>query len=351
MRRPCEHGVTLQKGLVCNRGYLFIRVYPMDRPVYLEGCGPHTPMNQKAAEIKLAEHRKRLALGDFSPKRDQAVAMTVDEVLDLYMPRCKVKNRKVLESVVRRLMRPAFGHHRFDLVTPKMARRWREAHEKDVDPHTGEVIKSSTVNRDQAVISAVWSTIERWVKLEEDGIPAIRLPEENPFKYVKKSDERIYARDRVPNREEMRAAKAWCLANDPGLWQAIERATLTALRRSDLKDHNEKGGEDGIQGKTGKRFKVYAQFPLPLDLTNWRRRWDALRRALGWDVEGTATHTVWHDIRHWGPTILAELGYAGKLLQKVTGHATEAMVDKYTGLRKEKLVEAVAALKREMDSL
>jgi hypothetical protein len=168
---------------------------------------------------------------------------------------------------------------------------------------------------------------------------------------VKKENEAKLARERVPSREELKKAKEWCLTNDIGLWDAIVKATITMLRKSDFKKVNENGQTSGLQAKTGRKFKIRVELSAPTDLTNWRNRWDKLREYMDWKTEGTETHTVWHDLKHWGPTILGELGYTEKQIQTITGHATSSMANRYTNLRAEKLQEAVTAVKKEMESL
>ena len=67
---------------------------------------------------------------------------------------------------------------------------------------------------------------------------------------------------------------------------------------------------------------------------------------MGWteftdDGKPNPRHTVWHDIRHWGPSLLGEAGFSSDFIRHLTGHASREMADHYTHLRESKLEEAV----------
>ncbi len=347
-RQPCKHGAVLPRGLVCDRGYLFIRLFTKGRPILREGCGAHNPQTQKLAVIKLNRYREKKFFGKMDAAPDLP-SITCSEAFDLYINHAK-PSRNITGVIVSRL-KPAFGSILYDQLKPAQIIKYREAREKSVDPRTGKQLKFSTVNREQSILQGIYTTIKEWKKIEKDGIPDFKLPEENPCIYVHKPSEEIYARKRVPTDEEMGEAKKWCLTNDPELWSTVIHSIVTMLRKSDLQAVIDNNLTEGIQGKTQKPFKVRTSFPVPKSLTNWRKRWEALQRAMGWNVEGTPTHTVWHDLRHWGPTYLGHVGFGKLIIQQLTGHSTEKMVGRYTHLREEKVNEAVRALEAKLATL
>lgn len=357
MRQSCKCSLsrTLPRGLLCDRGYLFIRLFPgRGLPPHLEGCGGHTIHNEKLATIKMNDYRKEIFLGKFNTEAG-GKSITVDEVFDIYLKHGDPS--KNLQGVIARILRPAFGSFIFHQLPSSEIAIWREKRLKDfVDKAKTKKIKFSTVNREQTVLHSIYSAVIRWVKLKKDGVPRIMIPVENPCKGVPKPSEKIFARERVPEREELKAAKDWCKANDVELWQTIFRATVTMLRKSDFRSAQENGITEGIQGKTGLKFKVRAHFPNPISLVNWRKRWEALQRAMGWtefleNGEHNSRHTVWHDIRHWGPSLLGEAGFTSDFIRRLTGHASSQMADRYTHLRESKLEEAVSMIQQKMEDL
>lgn len=357
MRQPCECPLArvLPRGLLCDRGYLFIRIFPGKglRPL-LEGCSKHTMQTEKLAIYKMNDYRKDIFLGKFNNDAG-GKPITVDEALDIYIQH--EKPSKNIQGVITRILRPTFGRFPFHQLPSSEIAIWREKRLKDfVDKKKTKKIKFSTVNREQTALHSIYSAILRWVKLKKDGVPRILIPAENPCKGVPKPSEKIFARERVPEREELKAAKMWCKENDPELWETIFRATVTMLRKSDFKGAQESGNKEGVQGKTGLKFKIRAHFPNPISLVNWRKRWEALQKAMGWtefleNGESNPRHTVWHDIRHWGPSLLGEAGFTSDFIRRLTGHASSQMADRYTHLRESKLEEAVGMIKEKMEAL
>jgi hypothetical protein len=306
------------------------------------------------AEMKLSEFRKQMFMGKLDIQAELP-SQTVSEIWPIYRELCEVENLKYLDSVYRRQIKPTFGKCKIDLISPDLVHRWRERRLKQfVDKAKTKLVKFSTVNREQAVLSSFFSDVAKWVKIRKAGMPQIKLPPENPCSFIEKPGEKVFARERVPNRFELQQAKQWCKQNEPELWDAILQATVLMLRKADFMEVQESGATSGVQAKTGFAFKVRATFPKPA--TYNRGKWEKLQAAMGWkefqeDGSPNPRSTVWHDLRHWGPTMLAEHGYGTKLIQKLTGHQTEAMAEKYTHLREEKILEAVEVVKREMESL
>lgn len=366
MRNPCLcplHKV-LPRGLICDRGYLFIRLFPgKGRAPFLEGCQAHTPHNERLAVIKLNDYRKEIFLHKFNPQSG-GKAITVDDALNLYVQHSSPSRN--VKGVIERILRPTFGRYPFHELPPSVIAIWREKrletclvhedHNNNVDKTKCRMLKFSTVNREQTALHSVYSDLMRYVRLEKQGFPKILTPAENPCKGVQKPSEKIFARERVPEREELQAAKAWCVNFDKELWQTIFRATVTMLRKSDFRAAQESGSKDGIQGKTGRAFKIRAHFPNPISLVNWRKRWEALQKSMGWtefleNGDPNPRHTVWHDIRHWGPSLLGEEGFTSEFIRRLTGHASNQMADRYTHLRESKLEEAVALIQKKMEEL
>lgn len=310
------------------------------------------------------DYRKQIFLGQFNNNAG-GKAVSINEALDLFAQHENLST--VFKGVIDRILRPSFGRFPFHELPSSEISIWREkrlktclvhkdGHKINVDKSKCRLIKFSTVNREQTALHSVYSSILRWVKLKKEGFPRIIIPAENPCKGVPKPSEKIFARERVPEYSELKVAKDWCIQNDPELWKTIVGATVTMLRKSDFKGVQESGAVDGIQSKTGRKFKVRSQFPIPDSLVNWRKRWEALQKAMGWteyQEDGTVNpkHTVWHDIRHWGPSLLGEAGFTSDFIRLLTGHASREMADRYTHLRESKLEEAVGMIQQKMEDL
>ena len=359
MRKPCEHGISLPRGLVCNHGYLFVRVFPKEkagRPL-LKGCGFHNRENQKLATLRLAEFRKLIFMGKLDLQAELP-SIEMEEAFDLYVEHAKPSRNIV--GVINGKLRNSFGQFKFDHLPPSEILKWRESREQAcvnrhkthncfVDSTSCIMIKPSAVNRDQAVLQSVFSSLITWSKLGKQGLPKFKLPEFNPCSLIKKASEKSFARDRVPSKEEKLQAQQWCAVNDPELWEAIVQATVTILRKKDFAYFVETGQQAGTQAKTGRMWKVRTSFPAPANLVNHRKRWERLQAAMGWQerlADGSVNPkgTVWHDLRHWAGTILADSGFSGKQIQKAFNHASESMSDRYTHLSPEKLDAACQAV-------
>lgn len=79
---------------------------------------------------------------------------------------------------------------------------------------------------------------------------------------------------------------------------------------------------EGVSGQA----RVFARL-LPEKRLNWFR--DDLRRAGIADKDAQGRRVDFHSLRHTACTWAGATGYAGKVLQKFTGHATESQLNRY----------------------
>ena len=354
-RKPCNHGAILPRGLKCERGYIFIRVFPKDsagRP-YLKGCGPHTKENQKIAKILLDKIRGDIFLGNFDLKKELP-SMPFEKAARLVIAndtdeKGKRRYSEAAKDSIERVMIPYLGNYALDQITPAVIANWR-SHTGKRKKLDGSPISYSTVNKYQRILSGLISAIIKAVRLEKDWMPKIKLPVDpetkqihNPCRYVTQPSEENLSRDRVPSLQEKYAAQDWCEKNNPALWESIVQATAMMLRKKDFQFVQETGTTKGTQAKTGRKFVVHCAFPKPVNYS--RHDWEALQEAMGWkekleDGSDNPKHTVWHDLRHWAGTILADNGFTGKQIQKAFDHASPEMSDRYTHLSPEKMAAA-----------
>lgn len=226
--------------------------------------------------------------------------------------------------------------------------------------------KPSTANRSIMWIGNLYERFYTWNAMVPKMMPEkVALPEKNPVQIAKKEDlegltsEIPFRRTRVPTLEELRQAKDWCFEDPRKLGRTIEfwgvmiKAMRFMLRKSDLLALKPNSAVKGFQGKTGRSFDLplMNEQAVTLGSRALRTRWDALRKALGWDKRGTPLHTTWHDLRHVGPTMIGEMGYSSKIIQSLLGHATEQQSMVYTNARAKVLTPPLEELTKALDSI
>lgn len=136
---------------------------------------------------------------------------------------------------------------------------------------------------------------------------------------------------------------------------AVEWSIYTGCRREEtfgLKWINvdlERGAVE-VEGKTGKRTvwlsaetraiieqcdrsQVYV-----FDRTNWRKHWEAARKAAG------ITNFRWHDLRHTHATWLRQGGAPLEIVARSLGHSTIAVTQRYAHVDDREVKDALRAL-------
>lgn len=217
--------------------------------------------------------------------------------------------------------------------------------------------KRATPMKYLMLLYCIYERFRFWNEMVPDTMrEKIALPAINPVKLAKEylGEKAIstwgHNRKRRVSEEEMRKAKAWCLQNDPELWEAIKLAIWTALRKSDMKNLSA-GGIDLVQQKTG------IQQVMPIELRdvpsfgNLRVRWDYLRGAMGWLKKNTPLHTTWHDLRHCAPSMLADEGFDPAIIAQYLGHTNTKMAGTYTHPTGKAIIPAVKFIERKLEAL
>jgi integrase len=342
---------VLPRGLKCDRGFLCIRI---KNPKYFKGCGPHTRQNEVYAIDDLAQVRRDIRLGVFVQKLKEKRRKFEDVVYKVYLPRWEaernpdgspkhkhkaIQNQK---SMIKVSLIPWFGKMYFDEIKAKNVLEWREWRMKN------EVIGTS-VNREQAVLSPIFNSVERWVKTEM--IDPFKLPVENPCQYVEKA--KLRKRKRVLSTTELKSIKEQAYAlGDPDLWTIIKYALTSTLRKSDL-ERLEVGLEiDLTQNKTGYPINLPITVLTNLNWTNFRKRWELVREKAKLDFPKEDPRNVeFRDLRRTGANILKQRGYSTKIIGEVLGHQNESTTTIYLTPQKEHLKPVVDELKSIVDAI
>lgn len=326
---------------IMRHGRLYTKNFGLDSSLARELAGIHASEKRKeklmglagiratAKRMKFAEARKIFYIRHYEKYRDPST----------HAPRTEGSKRSAQDIL--NILGAYFDTYFMDEIKAQNVENF-----KTLCVETN-ALSYATFNKYRGILYSVFAELENWITLEK--ITPIQLPAVNPCKAV--GTLVANERSRVPDAWELAAAYTWCQTNDVGLWDAIEKALLTALRKQDLVALDGTLTVKGIQQKTGEKFDLPITLDKPVDLTNYRRRWNALRNAMGWKALGTPKHTTWHDLRHWAPTMLGESGFSTKIIQNYTGHSTEASAERYTNVRRKSLEPAVDVVRKELERI
>ncbi len=325
----------LPKGLRLDHSYLQVRLMHKGQ-VYHKNFGLDSAFARELAIIHLAEKRKEILMGKFGIARELPSRKFAD-VARLYFakwskeldPEGRLAHGGADEAgrVIEANLVPYFGKMDFDVIRPLDVVKWREKRLLTV--------LGTSVNREQAVLSSIFSHIEQWVKTE--AIQAFKIPQENPTKSVEKAPNR--KRKRVLSVNELKMLKAACMeAKDNDLWEICEMAIKSLLRKKDL-FNLESGIEiDTTQAKTQRSIHLPVSVLRPLNYSNFRKRWEAVRRS------ARLLDCQFRDLRKTGANLLKMKAHSNKLISEFLGHASTRTTEIY-------MVEDAAHLKPLADDL
>lgn len=307
------------RGLRIIRGYVQIRIYHNGK-CYQKNFGPDSTLARQLGEIHLSEKRKEILMGRFGLTPELPVK-SFTEAAHLYFdmwskertPEGAIAHGAAAEAgrVIENNLIPYFGKMLFNDIKPKDVIRWRQFRLKSV--------MGTSVNREQAVLSSIFSHMVDWV--QNETLPAFRLPEDtqtgkvsNPCLSVERAPNR--KRERVLTTTELRALKAACHElKDLDLWEICEMALKSLLRKKDLFNLESGLGIDMIQAKTGRAITLPVSVGRPLNYANFRKRWLAARRGARLD------DCQFRDLRKTGANILKLNNHSTQLISEFLGHA------------------------------
>jgi integrase len=311
----------LPRGLrITKLGYVQIRICHKGA-WYQKHFGPDSALSRQLAEIHLAEKRKDILMGRFGVSKEPPSRLFKDIAEAYYEkwskekdPEGKLEHGSADETrrVIHSNLDPYFGTRPFESIRPVDIQRWREFRLKSV--------LGTSVNREQAVLSSIFSHVEQWVKTEE--WEPMKLPPENPCKSVKKAPNR--KRKRVLSVMELKALKAACLeAKDNDLWEICEMALKSLLRKKDLFNLEAGFSIDGIQSKTQRGIQLPVSVLRPLRYENFRKRWELVRRS------ARLVDCQFRDLRKTGANLLKMKNHSNKLISEFLGHASTRTTEIY----------------------
>lgn len=296
----------------------------------------------------LINQKQNKALGIF---KDIPFKEAADLFMRLYSPRlANEQSRRCYESQMNQL-RVAFGNKTLSTITYQdVATFWEQQEQLG--------LKRTTIRKRVTLLHGLYERFKFWNAMVPEIMPdQVALPDLNPatvaIKYLgpRKTSLFFLNRKRRVSVEELKVAKLWCQQNDPELWQAIELAIWTALRKSDMKKLTAGNSIDIVQGKTGSPQMMPIMLRNLPHFGNLSWRWDILRSAMGWLKKDTPLHTTWHDLRHCAPSWLADGAFPDQVISQYLGHNDPEMLKIYTQPSGVALLPAVEFIKRKLEAI
>lgn len=307
------------RGIRIVRGYCQVRIYHKG-VAYHKNFGPDSPLARELAQIHLAEKRKEILMGRFGVTQE-APSRKFKDVAEEYCEKWsqekdaegKLAHGSAEETI--RVIRKSFEllySRAYEGIRPVDVKAWRERRLR--------FVLGTSVNREQAVLSSIFSHVERWVKTEEWA--PMKLPAENPCKSVEKAPNR--KRKRVLSITELKALKVACYElKDEDMWEICEMALKSLLRKKDLFRLETGTDIDAVQAKTGKPISLPVPVLSRLRYENFRKRWEAVRKA------ARLQDCQFRDLRKTGANLLKMRNHSNKLISEFLGHASTQTTEIY----------------------
>jgi integrase len=343
-------------GIYNNHGYVQIRIWPQGSTVspkpYTEGkfgcwCKEHIG----AAETRLVELRKLIKDGLFD--KDKPKPLQFGEAWDLFYKKHYLLKQRSAGSRTNAMSYgkqfkafPGWKDKDLDCA-PWFA---KELHQFIPNDFRGYIayraslrVGPADIVRHLSILESLFNRFTEWLKCGD--IDPVILPPFNPVEPVERPSLAGTKRERIANRQELAALKAWCAANDPDLGALIGQALVSFLRAADLTAVQGKSQAKGFAGKTGKAFHLSLNVSTKLKTRNRPRRWAKAKAACG------IVDLNWHDLRHSGATMARAAGVSIDLIQEALQHSSVEQTLDYLNARAERLAPIAEKVQAEWDSL
>jgi len=351
MRKPCQHGSVLPRGMRCDHGYIQVR---LDHMNICRNFGAHTKDSEEAAFIFLGECRRRIALGKAGVVFE-APQISFAKACDISLPfwqnerdadgRLMHSEAAVYERirVIEKELKPVFGKINFDELTTQQVEDWREI------LTTERGVSGTTVNRYQGVLSGIYSDLMKYVKAGKIK-KAFRLPAENPC--LAATWAKIKTRKVIWTDYQLKKLKlSFMQLGDADGWEICKLALKSVLSLSDLKALEIGQMIDTERSKTGVPVRLPITVLTKLNFVNWRKRFEAARDLAGVtvykEVDGKRvvdqdqTPTL-RDMRKSGINALTGKGYDQKLVSQYAGHSSVKTTESVYQLRIDEKLKPLA---------
>lgn len=343
------------RGVYQENGYVKIRIWlgskyenGLEKKPYRRSMGAWNNMNIQRAKNHIDEVRANFKNGIVPGP--ELKALPFPEACDIYFKLHWTQKDGRTKKGIRNI-----GYFMERFRKTWTARALHSILPSDIDKYVAtrkeEGVKVSTVNRELAILSSMFSKIDEWVNRREIGpylLPtSVQGASYNPATYVERASTVQFKRKRVATDDELRKVREYCDANDPEFLEIITRTILTGLRKNNAETANGKAQVGGIVSKSKGR-KVFA-FPLDfsreLNYKNFVRRWNRVRK------ECDMLDFTWHDWRHTSGTILSRLGFTDEEIQPFYNHSSLEQTRDYINRQEERVQPHVDALKGYLENI
>jgi hypothetical protein len=352
MRKPCSHGLLLPKGLLCNRGYLFVRIFP-DKKAVLKGCGLHTKENQKTAILLLNDYRQKIALNAFElPQKLERLSLR--EAWAMFYKHhyeewkhpsrnvYRTENSKASAIGGYTTIAALLGNPFFDAISAEDVRV------KLKDQLLAQGKSPATVNKYKGLLSSMFTVLKR---LSVDGrIEPVRLPKENPCQYVPDLEEKRLSRI-LTKYEAQKLKYAFQQLQDMDGWEICKLALKGCLSEKDLRKLEIGQTLDLERAKTGVAINIPITVLVTLNWKNWRNRFKKARDVAGLFNAIRPLNVTMRVLRKTGINWL-EGRHEEKLVSQYAGHASIKTTERhYSVTQSEKLRPLADDLSKQVDDL
>lgn len=330
----------LPRGIRIDHGYVQVRLR-FKGQMFCKNFGKDNSYARYLATMYLYEKRKEILEGRFGIVR-QLPRKKFSEVADLYFERWSKqiapeghishseRGRDTVRYILNSSLKAYFGDMWYDEIKPKDVQNWRE--------RRTQTVLGTTANREQVVLSSLFTNIHRWISLE--NIAKFQIPQENPCKVVQKAKTR--KRTRLLTTQELKVLKEACFQrNDGDMWDIVKLALKSLLRKSDLQQLDSGKEIDIIQSKTNNDLSLPVMVDKPLNYINFRKRWIDVRR------DANLEDVQFRDLRKTGANLLKLKNHSNKLISEFLGHSSTATTELYMVRGKEHL----APLAKELSTI
>lgn len=315
---------TIPRGVMIRRESVWVRVFH-DRQEILERIGPVNSINIDRAKERVDRLKSDIKNGRLG--LDHKVRpLRMDHAVEIFW------NLHASKKDAARAFRYQLDHlkaffsqrfiHTISDIDVINYRGWRGK-----QLWRGHPIKSSTINREQTVLTTFFNKLRLWKK--KQIIDNYLLPDDNPTLGIRKADERPFARTRIVTPEEFKkflevapeSVRRICLAavNTTLRWK-----TLAALSKRNVYSADQSLG--GTQSKVKKLYRVPVNGVIQklidtapseelFDFTNFRKLFeDAVTKSgVPW--------FQFRDLRRTGARMMLQKGIDIATVSRYLGHS------------------------------